>query len=68
MLKKLIINKCQKKIKKTISRQIWASGYCTWTKTNIQGTKGKFVQIIHSGNYQWAVISHITCSNSKIGY
>ena len=50
-----------KNYKKSISRPIRASRYCTWTKTDVQGTKG-------SENYHWVVISNINCSKDEINY
>ena len=41
MLTDLTIGKCQKNLKKSISRPIRASRYRTWTKTDVQGTKGR---------------------------
>ena len=37
----LTIDKCQKKVKKSISRPIRALRYRTWTKTDVQGIKGR---------------------------
>ena len=37
----LTIDKCQKKVKKSISCPIRALRYRTWTKTDVQGIKGR---------------------------
>ena len=57
-----------KNFKKSISHPIRASRYRSWTKTDVQGTKGRIRQILHNGNYHWVVINNINCSKDEIDY
>ena len=59
-----------KNLKKSISRPIRASRYRTWTKTDVQGTKGSIFADIAQRKLQhhWVVISNINCSKDEMNY
>ena len=57
-----------KNFRKSISHPKRALGYRTWTKPIFNEQKGKFVQILYSGNYHWVEISNINCSKNEIDY